>query len=157
MEYLLCSLSVQCRIFWIFELSPFNCENFHFRPLFNVEYFRWVTVHLLQFNCKITGADWRMLGERVGIPLETIQQWRRWKVENPAEYVLQSWGQSAGATVRMLHRHLISPQMSCIILAKRISDFYLVEWSKEGIWMKMPQYKIYSWKLLNKIPSSLKT
>ena len=73
------------------------------------------------------GADWRMLGERVGIPLETIQQWRRWKVENPAEYVLQSWGQSAGATVRMLHRHLISPQMSCIILAKRISDFYLVE------------------------------
>nr|XP_022330234.1 nuclear distribution protein nudE-like 1 [Crassostrea virginica]XP_022330235.1 nuclear distribution protein nudE-like 1 [Crassostrea virginica]XP_022330236.1 nuclear distribution protein nudE-like 1 [Crassostrea virginica]XP_022330238.1 nuclear distribution protein nudE-like 1 [Crassostrea virginica]XP_022330239.1 nuclear distribution protein nudE-like 1 [Crassostrea virginica] len=76
---------------------------------------------------KGNGADWRMLGERVGIPLETIQQWRRWKVENPAEYVLQSWGQSAGATVRMLHRHLISPQMSCIILAKRISDFYLVE------------------------------
>lgn len=76
---------------------------------------------------KGNGADWRMLGERVGIPLETIQQWRRWKVENPAEYVLQSWGQSGGATVRMLHRHLISPQMTCIILAKRISDFYLVE------------------------------
>lgn len=79
--------------------------------------------------CKILkpGSDWRMMGERLGIPAETINQWKRWKVDQPMYYVLQTWSQSTGATVRILHRHLVSPQMKCTLLAKRISDFYKVD------------------------------
>ncbi|WAR19253.1 hypothetical protein MAR_001091 [Mya arenaria] len=76
---------------------------------------------------KGSGADWRLMGERLGIPEETISQWKRWKLDLPMYYVLQSWSQSAGASVRMLHRHLVSPQMRCTLLAKRISDFYKVD------------------------------
>ncbi|KAH3853381.1 hypothetical protein DPMN_095903 [Dreissena polymorpha] len=67
------------------------------------------------------------MGERLGIPQETISQWKRWKIEQPMFYMLQTWSQSSGATVRMLHRHLVSPQMRCTLLAKRISDFYKVD------------------------------
>ena len=81
----------------------------------------------LRFTSIHTGADWRLLGERVGIPPETIQQWKKWRVDNPTEYVFQTWSQSAGATMRMLHRHLVSPQLRCILLAKRVSDFYHVD------------------------------
>ncbi|KAK3093478.1 hypothetical protein FSP39_016242 [Pinctada imbricata] len=76
---------------------------------------------------KANGADWRLLGERVGIPAETIQQWKKWRVDYPMEYVFQTWSQSAGASMRMLHRHLVSPQLRCILLAKRVSDFYHVD------------------------------
>jgi len=68
-----------------------------------------------------------MMGERMGIPQETINQWKRWKMDQPMLNVMQAWGQSSGATVRQLHRHLVSPQMKCILLAKRISDFYKVD------------------------------
>ncbi|XP_060570587.1 uncharacterized protein LOC132728898 [Ruditapes philippinarum] len=76
---------------------------------------------------KGNGADWRMMGDRLGIPQETINQWKRWKLEQPMHYVLQAWSSSPGATVRLLHRHLVSPQMRCTLLAKRISDFYQVD------------------------------
>ncbi|KAL5009162.1 hypothetical protein ScPMuIL_014743 [Solemya velum] len=76
---------------------------------------------------KGNGADWRLLGERVGIPSDTIQQWRRWKVELPMQYVLETWGRSPGATIRLLHRHLASPQLRYTILAKIISDFYSID------------------------------
>lgn len=76
---------------------------------------------------KANGADWRMIGERIGIAAETLSQWKRWKLENPMFYVLQTWSQSPGATVRLLHRHLVSPQMRNTLLAKRLSDFYMVD------------------------------
>ncbi|XP_053399450.1 uncharacterized protein LOC128557027 [Mercenaria mercenaria] len=76
---------------------------------------------------KGNGADWRLMGERLGIPQETINQWKRWKLEQPMHYVLQAWSASPGATVRLLHRHLVSPQMRSTLLAKRISDFYQVD------------------------------
>ncbi|KAL4237322.1 hypothetical protein ACF0H5_002040 [Mactra antiquata] len=76
---------------------------------------------------KGNGADWRMMGERIGIPPETINQWKRNKVNQPMAYVFQYWISSPGATVRLLHRHLVSPQMRCTLLAKRISDFYCVD------------------------------
>lgn len=76
---------------------------------------------------KANGADWRMFGERIGIPSETLSQWKRWKLDNTMFYVLQTWSQSPGASVRLLHRHLVSPQMRNTLLAKRISDFYLVD------------------------------
>lgn len=76
---------------------------------------------------KGNGADWRMMGERLGIPAETINQWKRWKLDCPMHYVLQAWSSSSGATVRLLHRHLVSPQMRCTLLAKRLSDFYHVD------------------------------
>lgn len=76
---------------------------------------------------KGNGADWRLMGERLGIPQETINQWKRWKLDQPMHYVLQAWSASPGATVRLLHRHLVSPQMRCTLLAKRISDFYHVD------------------------------
>lgn len=87
---------------------------------------RQYIVQQLSFT-KGNGADWRLMGERLGIAPETIEQWRRWKLEAPMQQVLQTWSQSPGATVRMLHRHLVSPQMRCTLLAKRISDFYQVD------------------------------
>ena len=79
------------------------------------------------FSYFCAGADWRMIGERIGIAAETLSQWKRWKLENPMFYVLQTWSQSPGATVRLLHRHLVSPQMRNTLLAKRLSDFYMVD------------------------------
>ncbi|KAL3873443.1 hypothetical protein ACJMK2_036559 [Sinanodonta woodiana] len=76
---------------------------------------------------KGNGADWRLFAERVGIPNETIQQWKCWKLDLPMQYVLQTWAQSPAATVRLLHRHLVSPQLHFTLLAKRISDFYQVD------------------------------
>lgn len=73
---------------------------------------------------KASGADWRMLAERVGIEADTISEWQSHKLACPMGRVFGEWGESECATVRMLHRHLISPQMRCTLLAKRISDFY---------------------------------
>ena len=87
------------------------------------------TKHLYMYliTNSYAGADWRMFGERIGIPSETMYQWKRWKLDYPMFYVLQSWSQSPGATVRLLHRHLVSPQMRNTLLAKRLSDFYCVD------------------------------
>ncbi|XP_041353609.1 desmoplakin-like [Gigantopelta aegis] len=76
---------------------------------------------------KGSGADWRMLAKRVGIVDTMIKQWEAMKIAQPMKNVLCVWGESPGATVRMLHRHLISPQMRKVILAKRISDHYIVD------------------------------
>lgn len=77
--------------------------------------------------CKGNGADWRMFAERIGVTSETIDQWRRWKLELPMKFVLETWAQSPAATMRMFHRHLVSPQLKNTLLAKRISDFYKVD------------------------------
>ncbi|XP_074655744.1 uncharacterized protein LOC141909215 isoform X3 [Tubulanus polymorphus] len=76
---------------------------------------------------KPSGADWRMLAERVGIALETIKRWRKMRLDCPMAMVFSEWGESPAASVRILHRHLISPQMRCTIIAKRITDFYIVD------------------------------
>ncbi|XP_060082444.1 uncharacterized protein LOC132561760 [Ylistrum balloti] len=76
---------------------------------------------------KANGADWRMMAERVGVSLETIGEWQRFRLEYPMKHVLETWARSPAATMRMLHRHLVSPQMKAIMLARRISDFYLVD------------------------------
>ncbi|XP_046557944.1 uncharacterized protein LOC124267114 [Haliotis rubra] len=76
---------------------------------------------------KGNGADWRLIAERVGIPAQLIAQWKTMKLPQPMKNVLYVWGESQGATVRMLHRHLVSPQMRSLVLAKRISDFYHVD------------------------------
>ena len=68
-----------------------------------------------------------MLAERVGIPADTAEYWRSLRLECPMGRVMAEWGESDSATVRMLHRHLVSPQMRCTLLAKRISDFYEVD------------------------------
>ncbi|KAL8572553.1 hypothetical protein ACOMHN_040457 [Nucella lapillus] len=76
---------------------------------------------------KGNGADWRMMAERVGIPDSLISTWQQMKIPQPMKNVLGVWAASPGATVRMLHRHLVSPQMRCVLLAKRISDHYEVD------------------------------
>lgn len=68
-----------------------------------------------------------MFAERVGISQDTIGQWKRWKLDLPMKYVLENWSHSPAATMRMLHRHLVSPQLKNTLLAKRISDFYKVD------------------------------
>ena len=68
-----------------------------------------------------------MLAERVGIKNDMIEEWRSLRLECPTGRVLAEWGDSEAATVRMLHRHLSSPQMRCTLLARRIADFYQVE------------------------------
>ncbi|OWF45674.1 uncharacterized protein LOC110456737 [Mizuhopecten yessoensis] len=76
---------------------------------------------------KTNGADWRMMAERVGISMETIAEWQRFRLEYPMKHVFETWARSPAATMRMLHRHLVSPQMKAVILARRISDFYQVD------------------------------
>ncbi|CAG5131322.1 unnamed protein product [Candidula unifasciata] len=71
--------------------------------------------------------DWRLMATRVGIPESLVQQWIKMRAPNAMALVMRVWGDSSGATVRMLHRHLVSPQMKAAILAKRISDFYQVD------------------------------
>nr|KAG5699732.1 hypothetical protein BaRGS_022130 [Batillaria attramentaria] len=68
-----------------------------------------------------------MFSQRVGIPEDLVSQWKQMKVTQPMQNVLSVWGASNGATVRMLHRHLVSPQMRCVMLGKRISDVYEVD------------------------------
>lgn len=72
------------------------------------------------------GNDWRLLAERVGIEKTTIDTWQANKLENPMANVWLVWAQSPGATMRMIHRHLISPQMKNSLLARNVSDFYHV-------------------------------
>ncbi|KAK6181549.1 hypothetical protein SNE40_009380 [Patella caerulea] len=76
---------------------------------------------------KGNGADWRMFAERVGIPNQLIDQWKIMKISQPMKNVLFVWSDSPGATVRLLHRHLVSPQLKCILLAKRITNYYTVD------------------------------
>lgn len=76
---------------------------------------------------KGNGADWRLFAQRVGIPEDLVTQWQQMKVAQPMQNVLGVWAASQGATVRMLHRHLVSPQMRCVVLGKRISDIYKVD------------------------------
>ncbi|BFZ12200.1 hypothetical protein BsWGS_15238 [Bradybaena similaris] len=71
--------------------------------------------------------DWRLMAARVGVPENLVKQWITMRAPHAMALVMRVWGDSAGATVRMLHRHLISPQMKAFILAKRISDFYQVD------------------------------
>ena len=68
-----------------------------------------------------------MLAERVGIDPEDIAYWYSLKLECPMGRVLGAWGESDSASVRMLHRHLMSPQMRCTLLGRRIADFYAVD------------------------------
>ncbi|XP_076443020.1 uncharacterized protein LOC143281659 [Babylonia areolata] len=75
---------------------------------------------------KGNGADWRLMAERVGVPGSLVSTWQQMKLSQPMKNVLGVWATSPGATVRMLHRHLVSPQMRCVMLAKRISDYYEV-------------------------------
>ncbi|XP_033735406.1 uncharacterized protein LOC117323955 [Pecten maximus] len=76
---------------------------------------------------KANGADWRMMAERVGISVETVADWQRFRLEYPMKHVFETWARSPAATMRMLHRHLVSPQMRAVMLARRISDFYQVD------------------------------
>ncbi|KAK7103703.1 centrosomal protein of 128 kDa-like [Littorina saxatilis] len=76
---------------------------------------------------KGSGSDWRMFAQRVGVPDSLIEQWQQMKVHQPMRNALGVWAASPGATVRILHRHLVSPQMRCVLLAKRVSDYYQVD------------------------------
>ncbi|GFN97747.1 hypothetical protein PoB_002425300 [Plakobranchus ocellatus] len=71
--------------------------------------------------------DWRLIASRVGIPNTLVEQWQRMRAPHAMALVMKVWGDSVGATVRMLHRHLVSPQMRAVVLAKRIGDFYDVD------------------------------
>ncbi|KAK2146056.1 hypothetical protein LSH36_635g00021 [Paralvinella palmiformis] len=76
---------------------------------------------------KASGSDWRRFAERIGIDGATVSKWKSEKLKYPMENVLRTWAQSPEASVRMLHRHLISPQMRCTLVAKWVSDFYDVD------------------------------
>ena len=68
-----------------------------------------------------------MLAERIGIDTETIKQWTDLKLNYPMGKVFDYWVKDGNSSVRMLHRHLKSPQMRCTLLAKRVADFYEVD------------------------------
>jgi len=71
------------------------------------------------------GAHWVTLAQRVGLPQAAIDEWSAEKLLNPAGHVLDAWIEACpSVTVRLLHRHLMSPAMRCTIVAKRLSDFY---------------------------------
>jgi len=71
------------------------------------------------------GADWRVLAQRVGLAQTTIDELASQNLMNTAGHVLERWTESCpAATVRLLHRHLVSPTMRCTILGKRLADFY---------------------------------
>jgi len=73
----------------------------------------------------LLGAHWITLAQRVGLPQATIDEWLSEKLLNPAGRVLDAWIDTCPtATVRLLHRHLMSPAMRCTIVSKRLSDFY---------------------------------
>ena len=68
-----------------------------------------------------------MLAERVGIDPKATEYWNSLRLECPMGRVFAEWGESPSATVRLLHRHLISPQMRNTLLGKRLADFYEVD------------------------------
>ena len=75
------------------------------------------------FHC--VGAHWLTLAQRVGLPQATIDELLAQKLLNPGGHVLDAWTEACpSATVRLLHRHLMSPVMRCTIVSKRLSDFY---------------------------------
>lgn len=67
-----------------------------------------------------------MFASRVGIDNETIKEWDSFSLQCPMGRVLACWGESPSATVRMMHRHLMSPQLRYTLLGKRVADFYNV-------------------------------
>ena len=67
-----------------------------------------------------------MLAERVNIEPQFIEYWSTLRLECPMGRVFEEWSKDNAATVHILHRHLMSPQMRCTITAKRIADFYNV-------------------------------
>ena len=73
------------------------------------------------------GADWRMLAERIGIDENRIESWKSQRLDYPMGLVFDSWQHKDDATMRMLHRHLMSPQLRCTVLGKRVADFYEVD------------------------------
>ena len=104
--------------------------------------------------CHRAGVDWRILAERFGIAGETISRWEEMKHSLPMGKVLTAWAENPGATVRLLHRHLMSPQMRCTLLAKRISDYYEVDWRR---WRR-PLFGLiseYFWKSILTISSAI--
>ncbi len=72
----------------------------------------------------LSGCDWRRFAQRVGVSQNLIDAWQEMKLRLPAGQVLTEWSSQPEATVRMLHRHIMSPQMKFTILGKRIADFY---------------------------------
>ena len=68
-----------------------------------------------------------MFAERVGIDEGRIDTWRSLKLAYPMGLVFDRWQREKDATVRMLHRHLMSPQLRCTLLGKRVADFYEVD------------------------------
>lgn len=67
------------------------------------------------------------MASRFGIDADVIAGWEDLKLSLPMGKVLTTWAEGPGATVRLLHRHLMSPQMRYTFLAKRISDYYDVD------------------------------
>lgn len=76
---------------------------------------------------KASGADWRRIAERIGISGEEVEGWRSENLKCPMGRVLDTWAGEPSATVRLLHRHLMSPQMRCTLLGKRVATFYDVD------------------------------
>ncbi|ESO92040.1 hypothetical protein LOTGIDRAFT_233305 [Lottia gigantea] len=76
---------------------------------------------------KGNGSDWRMFAERIGLSETLINQWKLMKLNQPMRNVLNVWSNSPGATVRLLHRHLVSPQLKSVMLAKRVTEYYNVD------------------------------
>ncbi|ELU00581.1 hypothetical protein CAPTEDRAFT_195012 [Capitella teleta] len=76
---------------------------------------------------KSSGADWRMFASRVGMEDSEIQELLALKLQCPMGRVFAVWSESSSATVRLLHRHLMSPQLRYTLLGKRVADFYHVD------------------------------
>uniref|UniRef100_A0A1I8IUC5 Dynamin-type G domain-containing protein n=1 Tax=Macrostomum lignano TaxID=282301 RepID=A0A1I8IUC5_9PLAT len=67
------------------------------------------------------GNDWRMLADRLGFA-DSVPAWSG--LASPMAKLLTEWSRSESATVRLLHRHLASPELRSPLLAKRLQQFY---------------------------------
>ena len=101
-------------------------DNLFFEKI-NIHFFSLIFHIIIFFIFISTACDWRLIAYRVGIPENLVEQWIRMRAPYAMALVMKVWGDSVGATVRMLHRHLASPQMKAIVLAKRLADFYEVD------------------------------
>ncbi|PAA65838.1 hypothetical protein BOX15_Mlig032391g1 [Macrostomum lignano] len=70
------------------------------------------------------GNDWRMLADRLGFA-DSVPAWSG--LASPMAKLLTEWSRSESATVRLLHRHLASPELRAPLLAKRLQQFYRVD------------------------------
>uniref|UniRef100_A0A1I8IG69 Death domain-containing protein n=1 Tax=Macrostomum lignano TaxID=282301 RepID=A0A1I8IG69_9PLAT len=70
------------------------------------------------------GNDWRMLADRLGFA-DSVPAWSG--LASPMAKLLTEWSRSESATVRLLHRHLASPELRSPLLAKRLQQFYRVD------------------------------